>query len=176
MPIVFTRSAVSMAVEKFAYLAVAVIVGLVFTSVFWFVEMPPTIVKIAAAIAVVIALVMSIKLLKEALAILRDGRNWQVEITDEKLSWFSPLPDQMESFEVKLSDIASVQQQLIRYKNSKKSPKTTFHIKFLDGQKQEIHPQLSGINPAKVFSALEAKGIEFVSNTEIRGAKFRIET
>ena len=176
MPVVFTRTATSLALEKFAYLAVAVAVGLVFSSIFWFVETPPMIVKIASTIAVVIALIMSIKLIREAFTILKDGRNWQVEITDEKLSWFSPLPDQMEPFEAKLSDIASVQKKLIRYKNSKRSPKTTFHIEFTDGRKREIHPQLSGINPAKVFSALEVKGIEFVSSTETRGSKFGIKT
>jgi hypothetical protein len=176
MPVVFTRTATSLALEKFAYLAVTVIVGLAFTSVFWIAEMPHILVKIASTIAVVIALFMSIKLLREALAILKDGRKWQVEITDDKLSWFSPLPDQMEPFEAKLRDIASVQQKLIRYKNSKRSPKTTFHIEFTDGRIQEIHPQLCGINPAKVFSALEAKGIEFVSSTENRGSKLKIET
>ncbi|WP_299731092.1 hypothetical protein [uncultured Tateyamaria sp.] len=176
MPIVFTRTATSLALEKFAYLAVAIVVDIAFLSVFWIVELSPMIVKAASAMAVLIALFISIKLLKEALAILKDGRKWQVEITDDQLSWFSPLPDQMEPFEVKLRDIASVQKKIIQYKNSKRSPKTTFHIEFTDGRIQEINPQLCGIHPAKVFSALEGKGIKYVSGTERRGSNSMIRT
>jgi len=51
---------------------------------------------------------------RDARAIIDDGRDWYVEITNEKLTWFSPIPEQMESFEARLSDIAAVHQVKIR--------------------------------------------------------------
>ena len=161
MPIVFTRSATSMAIEKYVSLAVSVIVGLVFALISWFAEDLPMFAKAFFLFAVTIALILSVAMFRQARAILKDGRDWQVEITDEMLSWFSPIPEQMESFEVKLSDIASVQQKQIQFRNSDRTPDTTFQIEFTDGRTLEIDPQLCGINPVKVFRVLEDKGIEF---------------
>lgn len=169
MPIVFTRSATSMAVQKFIGLTVALVIGLIFALIFWFVEDLPTIAEIALVFFVIVALALSVAMFRQARAILKDGRDWQVEITDEMLSWFSPIPEQMESFEVKLSDIASVHQKQIRFRNSDRAPKTTFHIEFTNGRKLEIDPQLCGINPIKVFRALESIGIEFALSTETKG-------
>ena len=45
MPIVFTRSATSMAIEKYVSLAVSVIVGLVFALISWFAEDLPMFAK-----------------------------------------------------------------------------------------------------------------------------------
>ena len=175
MPIVFTRSATSMAIEKYVSLAVSVIVGLVFALISWFAEDLPMFAKAFFLFAVTIALILSVAMFRQARAILKDGRDWQVEITDEMLSWFSPIPEQMESFEVKLSDIASVHQKQIRFRNSDRAPKTTFHIEFANGRQLKIDPQLCGINPIKVFRALENKGIEFVFSTETKGSKVGIK-
>jgi hypothetical protein len=125
--------------------------------------------------AVAIALILSVVQFRQARAILKDGRDWQVEITDEMLSWFSPIPEQMESFEVKLSDIASVNQKQIQFRNSDRAPKTTFHIESTDGRRLKIDPQLCGINPVEVFRALENKGIEFTFTTETKGKKVGIK-
>lgn len=169
MPVVFTRSATSMAIEKYVSLAVSVIVGLVFALISWFAEDLPMVAKAFFLFAVTIALILSVAMFRQARAILKDGRDWQVEITDEMLSWFSPIPEQMESFEVKLSDIASVHQKQIRFRNSDRAPKTTFHIEFTNGRKLKLDPQLCGINPIKVFRALESIGIEFALSTETKG-------
>jgi hypothetical protein len=164
-----------MAIEKYVFLAVAVIVGLVFALIFWFAEDLPMIAKAFLLFAVAIALIVSVVQFRHARAILKDGRDWQVEITDEMLSWFSPIPEQMESFEVKLSDIASVNQKQIQFRNSDRTPDTTFHIEFTNGRRLKIDPQLCGINPVKVFRALENKGIEFTFTTETKGSKVGIK-
>jgi hypothetical protein len=150
-----------MAIEKYVILAVFAIIGLVFALIFWFAENLPMIARTFLLFAVTIALILSVIEFRQARAILKDGRDWQVEITDEKLTWFSPIPEQMESFEVKLSDIASVQQKQIQFRNSDRTPDTTFQIEFTDGRTLEIDPQLCGISPVKVFRVLEDKGIEF---------------
>ena len=72
----------------------------------------------------------------------------------------------MESFSVKLADIKQTQFVVTMYLNSKRSPSRDCYIHMKDGSRIELDMQRSGINPVKVFKALESKSIPFVKQTE----------
>ena len=177
MPIIFEKTASRLAAEKAGMLVIALLVGAAFASIFYFVDDDKLVwpVMLAAGVAILISVIMALKIIKEIIAVLQSGEPWKVIITNDILSWHSPIPDQMESFELKLSEISSVRQQVIRYKNSKRTPKTSFHIFQTNGKKLELKAQLCGINPHKVFKALESKNIEFQFVDEWKGSKLRYE-
>jgi len=178
VPIIFEKTAKQLAGEKAIYMLITLVVGTAFGSIFFLADEGRLVWPVVTAIVVAILIAMFIffKLATDTIAILKDGRAWKVEITEDQLFWFSPTPEQMKSFEAKLSDISSVQQRLVRYKNSKKTPRNFFHIHFSNGRSLELKPQLCGINPQKVFKALESRGVQFEFSQERQGSKFAVET
>jgi len=174
MPIIFEKSAISQAFEKTVHLFVAVIVGVVFGSPFFMKIDLDMMWKIILGVAVIISILMSMKLTREIIETIKSGEAWRVTITDEELSWYSPIPDQMESFVIQLSDIKAVHRFFTRYRNSKRSPKVEFKIEFTNGEMLELKSQMCGINPQKVFKTLEEKNILFEVHTLTEGPKFKV--
>ena len=174
MPIVFTRTAGSMALQKFAYLVICLAVSAAFVVAIVFAEQASLFIKLVLGLAVLIGAALSLKIGREIVAVLGSGEAWYVEISDQRLTWYSPLPAQMKSFEVALSDIEEATKTLVQYRNSNRTPKTEFAINQADGNVIKIDPQTSGINPVKVFAALEQKGINVLSLHRKEGKKVRV--
>ena len=105
MPIVFTKSPMASALEQGAYLLIALLVGLAFGSLFFLLDDMAMTVMIASGLACLISAWMSVKLIGEAISILKTGRAWRVEITSNSLVWDSPVQKIMKSFEVRLADV-----------------------------------------------------------------------
>lgn len=166
MPIIFEKSVFSSVLEKALSALIAMIVGCIFTLPFILVEELPMLVSIFSGGAIIIALVLTVVIIKEAIQIARANTPWRVVISEKSMAWESPVQKQMESFFISLNDIQAVRRNYHRYPNSKRSPDIKFFIEFKNGNRQEIKAQMSGINPMKVFEALEKKGISFFkSNT-----------
>ncbi len=174
MPIVFEKSAKAQAFEKGLFLLVAIIVGAVFGSPFFMDIHLGLMWKIIIGVTIGISILLFIKLIREIIEILKTGESFRVTITEQELSWFSPVPKLMESFTLKLSDIRAVHRLITRYRNSKRSNKVEFKIETAKGEMFELKPQMCGINPHKVFKALEGKNIPYHVNTTTEGPKLKI--
>lgn len=173
MPVVFERSVFSSVVEKIVSLMIILVVGGVFLSIIFFADDRPLTIDIFSLGAVLIAFFFLIKVTREIIALMKSGKPWRVKITNRTLTWESPVQEQMKSLMINLSDISAVRKTHHRYRNSKRSSKTKFHIDFENGQQLEIKAQMCGINPEKVFSALEEKGIPFHREQKVSGPKFK---
>ena len=175
MSIVFEKTAAASAVGSGVNAVIAAIVGGVFAGILWRVEDLPLYVKVICVIAVLISVLMVLKITSEAITYLRRGEGWRVEITDETLSWSSPMPEFMESFLLPLSKIRGVRRELHIRKNSKAPSKHKFYIDLIDGSSLEIEYRLSAINPVKVFKALEQKGVTYTKDVIRTGANVRLK-
>ncbi|MGH1483032.1 MAG: hypothetical protein ACRBM6_30715 [Geminicoccales bacterium] len=174
MAVVFERSVFSSVVEKILLLLIVLFVGGAFSSLFFLVDDRPVMIDIFSAGAVLLAIFFLTKVTREIIALVKSGKPWRVEITNQALTWESPVQEQMKSLMTSLSDIRAVRKTHHRYRNSKRSPKTKYHIDFENGQQLEIKAQMCGISPEKVFSALEEKGIPFHRNQNVSGPKFKV--
>jgi len=169
MSIVFTKSAKRLALEKTFFLLVVVIVAGAFVSVFFLKDNVPMPVKILIVLALSVAIWMFKTIFREIIQVLKSGEDWRVEISDTMLKWHSPVPEQMQSFELTLSEIQSIQFIMTRYRNSRRSPKKQYLIESTRAGTVELDPQLCGINPQRVFKALESKGVSFESHMLTEG-------
>ncbi len=178
MSIIFEKTAKQLADEKILYIIVTLIVSAVFGSLFFLVDEERLVWPVIAGIvfALFICVIIIVALFRETIAILKDGRTWKVEITSDRITWFSPLPKQMESFEAEFSEISYVQQKLVHYRGSKKSSKNYFYINFTNGRSLEIKAQMCGFNPVKIFKALEKQGVNFEFTQERKGSPIVLST
>ena len=174
MAIEFVKSAKRIAFEKSLLLVVALIVGGAFSFVLFSGITQEIIVKFASAIAVMIAAFMTIAILLDINRVLADGRDWRVIISDEMLSWESPVPEVMKPFQLALSEIDKTRFTVTHFRNSKKTPDKKWEIILRNGHPMKIDGQSSGINPHKVFTALETKGITFEKISERKGSGVKI--
>lgn len=174
MSVIFSKSAKRLALEKLVNLLVVTVVGAVFGSLFFVVSDLPWPVRTAAVVAVIISIWMFQRIAREITQILKKGEDWRVEITDTKLTWYSPVPEQMQSIELALSQIKATHFIHTRYRNSKRRPRKEYHIETVDGGIVKLDPQLCGINPHRVFKAMEEQGVKFESNVHVEGAKVSI--
>jgi len=174
MPIIFTKSARASAMEKALMALVAIIVGGGFAALIILLDDLHIAVIIAAGLAVLCSVWMAIKIIDEALSILKRGQDWRVEISGSHLSWHSPVPEIMQSFSVPLAHIRAVRHVYTQYKNSNRSPSNKFYIEFTNGQSYELKEQKVGISPMKVFKALQGVGIHFIEDRKIAGSKVKI--
>ncbi|KJZ19897.1 hypothetical protein [Loktanella sp. S4079] len=174
MAIEFTKSARQIAFEKSLLLVVAIIVGGCFAYVLLSGITDEIIVKIASAVALVVSIFMAIAVILEVRAVVNSGKAWRVVITDDQLSWESPIPEQMKPFQVALADIDRTCLKITRFRNSKRNPKKEWSIILRNRHHIAIDGQMSGINPNKVFEALETKGITFEQVSERKGSAVNI--
>ena len=123
---------------------------------------------IAAGLAVLCSVWMAIKIIDEALSILKSGQDWHVEISGSHLSWHSPVPEIMQSFSVPLAHIRAVRHVYTQYKNSNRSPSNKFYIEFTNGQSYELKEQKVGISPMKVFKALQGWAFTSLKTERLR--------
>lgn len=181
-PTIFTKTTAQMIRQKLGYSLISIIVGIGFASVFFIAEEGRLTGGLIAVlcIAIFIALFMLFATVKDMVQISSNGEDWTVEVSNEKLSWHSPLPNQMKSFETKLCDIASVEFKKIRFRSNGSSNikkyKQYFHIRFRDGKSLKLDPFRSGINPFKVFEELERRGVRFDKLEERKGSRITIRS
>ena len=171
MSVVFTKSARASAMEKVAMVFVALVVGACFAGLVILKKDLPLAVLIASGLAVLCSIWMTIKLIRETIAVLKSGEEWRVEINQHSLSWYSPVPDIMQSFQVPLTSIQSVQRVYTKYKGSGRNATNHFYIHFTNGQAYELKEQLCGISPMKVFKAIEDYSIPFIQETKSAGSR-----
>ncbi|WP_192963698.1 hypothetical protein [Phycobacter azelaicus] len=173
-PIVFERTAQSIARGKMFSASIALVVAVAFGSILALVDDLPIIVSTAALGSAAIGLVIFFKIVKEARDVLKDGRSWRVEITENKLIWASPVDHIMKPFELNLDDIRGTRRLFIIRKNSKVRPKNEYFIDLRDGSSMKISDQLSAIPPKTVFEALQERGIDFQEETLRQGDNLKI--
>ena len=176
-PRIFRKTAGQMARQKLLNIFIALICGGFFVSAFFLADSDKLTGLVIAGLSFAILIIAFILFgnLKDLAQILSDGQDWTVEVSDEKLSWNSPLQNQMKSFEAKFCDIASVEFKKIRFRNNgsrtAKRYKQYFHIHFRNGSSLKIDPFRSGINPFKVFEELERRGVRFEQLEEWKGSR-----
>ena len=176
MTIEFRKTAKRVATEKTVMFIVCVIVAGAFGFLLFSGITDIMVVKIASIFAVLVALVLAFALLREIRQIRDNGQDWVVQITDKELIWDSPIPEQMQPFRLNLSDITQLLRTHTYHVNSNKPSKTTWEILPNSGSPLEINGQMSGINPEKVFKALEEKGITFERRSIKKGKKVKFES
>lgn len=174
MAIEFMKSAKRIALEKLLILFIALIVGAAFAFVLLGGVSGEIIVNLASAIAVIVSIFITIAILIDIKRVLADGHEWRVVIDDEMLFWDSPVPEMMKSFKLALSDIDKTRFTLTHFKHGKRTPDKKWEIILRNGHPMKIDGQNSGINPHKVFTALETKGITFEQVSEKKGAAIHI--
>lgn len=176
VPRIFRKTAAQMMRQKAIYMLITIIGGTMFASVFYLADDDKLTGMVIGIIcfALFIAVLIFISNLKDVIQLLRNGEDWTVEVSDEKLSWFSPLPKQMRSFDAALCDIACVEHKLVKSRlstqGSAKRRKETFKIHFHNKKSLKINPFQSGINPYDVFKELERRGIKFDQLQEWSGS------
>jgi len=174
MPIVFTKSARASAMEKALMALVSLIVGGGFAALIILLDDLHIAVIIAAGLAVLLSIVMTVKIIGEAIAVLKSGQEWRVEITQTTLNWYSPVPEIMQSFSVPLNHIRSVRRVFTQHRSKNQTATNKFYIEFTNGQSFELKEQMSGISPMKVFKALEGVGVDFIQDREIVGSRLKL--
>lgn len=171
---VFKKSAAASAVRCLLSALIPIVVGLAFGGVLIYAKEILTIVKVTAILAIIGSAWMTLKLFGEAVAYMRSGEEWRVEITQQHLLWHSPVQDLMQSFQVPLNHISALRRITYIAKNSKTSPKNNYFIELHTGQTIKIDDQISGIGPRKVFKALGEIGVPFHEDIERLGSSTRI--
>jgi len=174
MPIVFTKSARASAIEKALMALVSLIVGGGFAALIILLDDLHIAVIIAAGLAVLLSIVMTVKIIGEAIAVLKSGQEWRVEITQTTLNWYSPVPEIMQSFSVPLNNIRSVRRVYTQHRNKNQTATNKFYIEFINGEFFELKEQMSGISPMKVFKALEGVGVNFIQDKERVGSRLKV--
>jgi hypothetical protein len=162
MPVVLTRTARSAATDSLTGASIVALVGSIFAAILLFADDLPTFAKVVMAGAVILCLLWMISLVRRAIAFLRAGRDWRVEITDRKLSWQSPLQDVQKSFGVPFSNIKTLRH--VRTKTGSKGTRYTdrYTIELKKGGDIKLSKNVSGVNPEDVFQAMHEKGVPFV--------------
>ncbi|WP_106744641.1 hypothetical protein [Yoonia maritima] len=173
MTIEFVKSARRIALEKFMILLIALIVGAAFAFVLLGDISDEIIVNTASTIAAIISVFIAIAILIDIKKVLMDGRDWRVVVSDEMLSWESPVPEMMKPIKLALKDIDRTRFTLTHFKYGKRAPDKKWEIILRNGFPIKIDGHASGINPHKVFAALETKGITFEQVSESKGAAVR---
>ena len=172
----FERSARSVAFEKSIYLTICIFGFAMFAGTFFLVENLPTLALLGLGFGATIAAVIAFIVFGEIRRVLQSGEEWRVSVSDEMLTWHSPVEKDMKSFSIALSDIEAVQEHVTRFRNSDRMPDRDFSIRLLHGDSIQIDEQCSGIHPLKVFQALEKRGITFDKTDEWQGSNVKTVT
>ena len=124
----------------------------------------PRAVQVAAVFAILISLVIASAIVVEVWRMRRSRNIWRVEITHEALSWTAPTQKLMSPIRLSLNTIKQTRHvRHIAPRNQVNDfESSAFFVDLTDGSNIEIEYRITGIDPIKVFEALETKGIPFI--------------
>lgn len=159
MTAVFTQTARSSAIQSFVHAAVAAVVGCAFIAVAVFVSDLPSVAAVLLLIIGVASLAWAVGLGRTGVRVLEDGQGWRVEITEQSLSWQSPLQKVMASFDVPLLNIRTLRHIQTRRTGKNLGYRNEFIIELIDGDNIQVSENISGVDPLLVFQALESQGV-----------------
>lgn len=173
MTAVFNKTAKSSATQSFVHAAVATLVGCLFIAIAVFVIDLPAVAGVLLPIIGLLSLIWAVGLARTGAKYLSSGMGWRVEVTEQSLSWQSPLEQVMASFDVPLSNIRTLRHVSTRRSGKGVGYRNDFTIELVEGNTIKISENVRGIDPGLVFEALEAEGVSIVREVYHTKAEIR---
>ena len=171
MPIVFEKSANSSMWLKLIHLIVAVLACAGLGAAGWFID--DWFARIVIGLFLMIGLAIVAATFREMVLYSRSDGKWRIEITNQFLSWQSPVQDLFQSFRLRLDTISSVQSVVVRSgANKPGSAKNEFFIHLQDGSTMQLPAQEVAVSIGDVFEAVEAQGVRYQRDS-FTAKKFR---
>lgn len=149
------------------------VVASVFGAIAIFVEDLPSIVRGILAVIGLVCLLWVASLIRQGIRYLSSGKDWRVEVTERKVSWQSPVPETMASFEVPLSDILTLRHVITKLGSRNAGRRHDYTIELRTNDIIDVSDQISGIAPEKVFEAMQERGVPLVEEFVHTKEQFR---
>jgi len=108
--------------------------------------------------------------LKSSFAFLGTSGGWRVEITDETLSWDSPIEELQKSFKINLGEISYIESIAVKNADPLVDEGLGYNRRYVihkhSGGPIHLKEDISGIWPHRVFKDLKKRGIEYVETVK----------